>query len=118
MVELRFDEIQQEADREPTAHPANRPFHLRGNNTRLDFFKRELMPGDFIVWLGGGYFAMYYNYGLVLAVNHDRRFIRIRNHNMNKITLWNTHNAIILARHGEYSNIPIEYLRMVGIEDF
>ena len=115
MVELNWEEIDQEAAVEPRPHPTYRP---PINATRLDFFKRELQPGDFVIWLGGGYFASYYNYGLVLQVNHERRFARIRNHNMNKITIWNTHNAIILARFPDYSMIPAEYLARVGIEDF
>ena len=112
MVEPNLDEIQQ-FERLP--HPTYRqPRHRH----RVDFFKRELQPGDFITWMAGGYFASYINYGLVLSVNHERGFIRIRNHNGNKITLWNTHNATIIARYGDYTLVPREYLERVGIEDF
>ena len=116
MVELNFDEISQEADFEPRVHPTNQPTRARVVN-RKDFFKRDLLPGDFVVWLGGGYFTSYYNYGLVLMVNHERRFARIRNHNRNKITIWNTHNIIILARFPDYSMVPPEFLGRVGIDD-
>ena len=119
MVEIAtFDEIMEEIHQEPRRHPANIPTPPGDPVTRRDFFKRTLQPGDFVVWLAGGFFASYYNYGLVLLVNHERRFARIRNHNMNKITLWNTHGAVIIARYPDYSAVPAEYLRRVGIEDF
>ncbi len=112
---LNDEDYVEEAEVVTRPHPTYRP---PGNTTRRDFFKRELLPGDFAIWLAGGYFSSYYNYGLVLQVNHERRFARIRNHNMHKITIWNTHNMVVIARYPDYSMVPAEYLRRVGIEDF
>ena len=82
----------------------------------LDSMKREIHPGDIISWVSPKYYSSAINYGLVLHVLRIR--IRVRNHNGNNITIWNSYNTTILARYGNYDLIPEEYKRKLGIEEF
>jgi hypothetical protein len=81
----------------------------------IDGMQRQIHEGDIISWRSGGYFCHYLCFGLVLSVNPERENIRVINHRGNKVTIWRTYLAVILAREGDYSSISNEYLEKFGV---
>lgn len=81
----------------------------------VDGMQRHIHSGDIISWRSGGYFGHYLCFGLVLIVNHERQNIRVINQNGNKLTIWRTYLAVILARSENYDSIPNEYLEKFGL---
>ena len=85
-----------------------------------DFMKRDIRVGDIIIWKNTKFYeSAYYKYGLVVAVpDVINEGVKIRNENGNMITLWNTFDSIIVCRYPNYEEIPDDYLRRLGIENF
>lgn len=84
-----------------------------------DAMGRNIHPGDILTWRSGGYFGHYQSFGIVIEVTPiPNRKIRVRNHNYNIINIWNTFNTIIVARRGDYSDIPESWQIKLGVEDF
>ena len=81
----------------------------------IDGMHRQIHAGDIITWRSGGYFSHFICFGLVLSVNPERESIRVINHNGNKVTLWRTYLAVIIAKEGDYSSISNEYLEKFGV---
>lgn len=80
----------------------------------IDAMSREIEAGDILNWRSGGYFGHYMAFGMVTQVDYGdaRGCIKVINHNGNRVTLWNTHKCVILAKANDYSNIPREYLKI------
>jgi hypothetical protein len=81
----------------------------------IDGMQRQIHAGDVISWRSGGYFSHYICFGLVLSVIPEQECIRVINQNGNKVTIWRTYLAVILAREGDYSSISNEYLVKFGV---
>lgn len=111
-------EIQQPLERTPSLRATSQTYTPTQPYTPKDFMKREICVGDIISWIGGGYYYSYFSYGLVLKINSEKRFIRVRNQNRNNITIWNSMNCSILAKYPDYKTIPDVYLRILDIEEF
>jgi hypothetical protein len=83
----------------------------------IDAMSRQIEAGDIINWRSGGYFGHYMAFGMVTQVDYDKGCIKVINHNNNRVTMWNTHMCVILAKANDYSNIPEEYINLWLTDD-
>jgi hypothetical protein len=113
-IEFDMDSIDMEAHRTRPPHPRD----YDTGHAMIDSLNRPIRPGDVLTWSSGGYFSRFQSVGVVVSMDSRRRFIRVRNHNDNIVTIWITYNKTILARQGDYSLIPEDYKQKLGIEDF
>jgi hypothetical protein len=81
----------------------------------IDGMQRQIHVGDVISWRSGGYFSHFLCFGFVISVNREQGNIKAVNQNGNKVTIWRTYLTNILARDGDYSLIPNEYMNKFGM---
>lgn len=82
----------------------------------FDALKREIEIGDILFWNSSGYYRQDFSFGLVLNIFiENRKKILVLNSRKNKVTLWNTFDKVILAKHNNYDVIPKRIREIWGL---
>ena len=95
-------------NREINPTPMEAPRNIRPNSPdplMVDNMGRRVEVCDIIFYIVGGYRKVL-NYAKIVQVSPERGFIRILKNNGTVTSLWNIHEAVIIARVGHYDMIP------------